>query len=125
MSRYTILVLLNTPLIIAGLLNAIVSYKLRHTSRRRLTFSLAFWATVFIGLVGAQSIYEFLFSKNLTQTEPLSLFDVMQITGIIVTLFIANRAYGKVDLLEHRVQELHQELSIRLSEDSAEHEGKK
>jgi hypothetical protein len=122
-SRYLILVILNTPLVIAGIINAVVSYKLKHTSRRRFMLRLTLWLAIFIGLLFVEPIYSFLFSNNLTHTEPLSLFDVMQITGIIFTLFIANKAYGKVDLLERRIQDLHQELSIQLSKDRDERYG--
>lgn len=117
MSRYLILIILNTPLIIAGVLDAIVSYKLNRSSRRRLIFRFIVWFVIFVGLVFMHSIYNFLFSHQLTQTEPLSLFDVVQITGIIFVFFIANQAYARADHLERRVQDLHQELSIRISND--------
>lgn len=116
MSRYLILVILNTPLIVAAMTNTLVGYKLGRMSGRRFFIGLSFWSLILASLVFIKPIYSFLFSNHLTQTEPLSLFDVMQITGIVFTLFIANKAYGKVDLLERRVQDLHQELSIRLSE---------
>lgn len=116
MSRYLILIILNTPLIVAAVINTLVGYKLGRMSKRRFFIGLGFWLAIFACLVFAQSIYSFLFSNRLTRTEPLSLFDVIQVTGIIFTLFIANKAYGKADLLERRVQELHQELSIRLAE---------
>ena len=74
------------------------------------------WLTIFVGLAFTYQIYRFLFSNNLTQSEPLSLFDVMQITGVIVVLYMANRSRIKIENLERRVQDLHQELSIRLSE---------
>ena len=119
MSRYIILIILNTPLILVGILNLVVGYKLKHMSRRRFLLGLAFWLILLAGLVSVKPIYSFLFSNNLTQTEPLSLFDVIQITGITFTLLIANRAYGKVNLLERRVNDLHQELSIRLSKDNS------
>lgn len=125
MSRYLVLIILNTPLIIAGALNAIVSYKLNRSSKRRLIFRLTVWLVIFLGLVFMQSIYDFLFSHQLTQTEPLSLFDVMQITGIIFVFFIANQAYTRSDLLERRIQDLHQELSIRLSKDIKGRDGQK
>lgn len=115
MNRYFILIILNTPLIFAAILNATVAYKLKRTNKRRFILRVAFWLSIFAGLVFAQPIYVFLFSNNLTQTEPLSLFDVIQITGIIFSLFIANQAYAKVDHLEQRLQSLHQELSITLS----------
>lgn len=117
MSRYVILVLLNIPLILAGGINAVVSFKLGRTSKRRFIFRLGLWISILLGLIFAESIYGFLFTRNLTQTEPLSLFDVIEITGIILTFFVANQAYAKADLLERRVQDLHQELSIRLTED--------
>jgi hypothetical protein len=103
-------------LIIAGIVSAIAAYNLHHTTRKRLLFRIGFWLTVYAGLVFAEPLYGLLFSHNLTRTEPLSLFDVIQITGIIFTIFIANQAYIKADLLEQRVQDLHQELSIRLSD---------
>jgi hypothetical protein len=115
-SRYMILILLNTPLIFAGILSTVVSYKLKRINKRKFIFRTALWLGILGGLLFAETIYGFLFSHNLTQTEPLSLFDVIQITGIIFTLFIANRAFIKADALERRVQDLHQELSIRLAE---------
>lgn len=117
MSRYLLLVILNLPLLIAAMMNTIVGYKLGHMGRRRFIFGMIFWSLILAGLVFLKPIYDYLFTNNLTQTEPLSLFDVLQITGIIFTLFIAVRAYGKVNLLERKVQDLHQELSIRLAED--------
>lgn len=109
------MVILNTPLILAAILNAVVSYNLKHLSLRRLVLKIGFWITVFIGLLFAESIYNFLYTGGLTQTEPLSLFDVMQITGVIFVFFLVNRLYVKVDVLERRVHDLHQELSIRIS----------
>lgn len=61
-------------------------------------------------------MYEFLFSNNLTSTEPLSLFDVVLITAVIAMVFMSSRSRAKVETLERRVQDLHQELSIRLAE---------
>lgn len=118
MSRYLILVILNAPLLIAAATNTVVGYKLGRMSKRRMLVGVTFWLVLLMGLCLVQPIYEFLFSNQLTETEPLSLFDVLQITGIIFTLFIANRAYGKVDRLERRVQDLHQELSIKLADDT-------
>lgn len=116
MSRYLLLVLLNAPLIILGITNAVVAYKLDRTSRRRFVFRLVLWLGILAGLIFAEPIYNYLFSKGLTQTEPLSLFDVIQITAIILVLFLANLANSRVATLEKQVRDLHQELSIRLSE---------
>lgn len=116
MSRYLILLLLNTPFIIAGMINALVSYKMKKMSRRRFLFQVSVGVIVFVGLASAKPIYEFLFSRNLTQTEPLSLFDVILVTGIVALFFLAQRTRTKLENLERRVQDLHQELSIQLSD---------
>jgi len=88
---------------------------MKHLSFRRFIFKSAFWIVVFFGLLLAENLYDFLYKEGLTQTEPLSLFDVIQITGVIYVFYLVNRLYVKVDLLERRVQDLHQELSIRVS----------
>lgn len=115
MSRYLLLFLLNLPFILAALLSATTQYKLRRTSKQRFVAQLILWSVVLISLISAKPIYDWLFTNNLTQTEPLSLFDVVQITAIVIVYYIANRTRAKVETLERRVQDLHQELSIRLS----------
>lgn len=115
MSRYWLLLLLNVPFIFMGLLGAITSFKLSKISKRRLIAQTIIWLLLFVGLILAEPIYNWLFSNNLTQTEPLSLFDVVQITAIVVVFYIANRTRTKLEATENRLQELHRELSIRLS----------
>jgi hypothetical protein len=116
MSRYLLLFLLNLPFILAGLLSTITQYKLQRISRLRAIIQTLMWLTILVGLSLAHSLYEWLFAHNLTATEPLSLFDVVQITAIVFIFYIAHRTRSHVDTLEHRLQDLHQELSIKLSE---------
>lgn len=115
MSRYLLLLLLNTPFIIAGILTAITRYKLGHSSRRRLVVQIAFWVILFTGLASAGFVYEKLFAYGFTQTESLSLFDVVQITLIVILIYVANRMRQKLEAVDKRLKDLHQELSIKLS----------
>ncbi len=117
MSRYTLLFILNLPFVLAALLNIFINYKLGKSSKRSSVLRTFFWAIILLGLAFAQPLYDFLFSHKLTESEPLSLFDVVQITAIIIVFYVANRSRAKVENLEKRVQDLHQELSIRLSLD--------
>jgi hypothetical protein len=119
MSRYLLLFLLNLPFILAGMLSAITQYKLGHASRRRMIILICLWAIILTGLALAEPLYTWLFTNNLTVSEPLSLFDVIQITAIVIVFYMANRSIVKVAALEKRVQDLHQELSIQLSKDRA------
>lgn len=115
MSRYLLLFLLNLPFILMAILGAITQYKLRRSTRQKMIARISLWLVVAIGLALAQPLYDWLFSHKLTQTEPLSLFDVVQITAIVIVFYIANRTRAKVEVLEKRIQDLHQELSIKLS----------
>lgn len=101
---------------IAGVVNATVSFKLKNISKRKFIFRTTFWIIIFVGILFAESIYQYLFSNNLTQTEPLSLFDVIQITAIVFILFILGRANSRINALEKKVKDFHQELSIKMSE---------
>ncbi len=117
MSRYLILIILNTPIVIAGLLNALVDYKTKKYSRKKFIIQVVIWLIIFVSIALTKFIYDQLFSNHLTSTEPLSLFDVIEITGIILVLFMANRSRIKLETIEKRFNNLHQILSIRLSED--------
>lgn len=115
MSRYLLLVLLNLPLIIAGFVSVVTRYKLRKYSVWRMIAYLAFWTFVLLGLVFTKSIYDWLFDRSLTDTEPLSLFDVVQITAIISLLYLVSRTVGRLNETEKKLADLHKELSLRLS----------
>lgn len=120
MSRYLILLILNLPLILTAIFGAFVSYKLRRLSLRRFLSILLFWLVILIGLAASESIYEWLFSRDLTRTEPLSLFDVVQITMIIGLLYVVGRSRVRLDALEDKVGRMNSEVSIELSGKSRE-----
>lgn len=116
MSRYLILFLLNLPFILLAIISAITRYKLNRSTKKRLIIQIIIWLLILIGLASAEAIYSWLFQHKLTQTEPLSLFDVIQITAIVIVFYIANRSRTRLETLEKRLQDLHQELSIKLSD---------
>jgi hypothetical protein len=98
------------------MMSALVGYKTKKLSRKKLAAQTLLWLVILLGLILAKPLYEFLFSNKLTDTEPLSLFDVIQITAIIFLMYSAYRARLKVENLNRKLQDLHQELSILLSE---------
>lgn len=118
MSRYLLLFLLNLPLTLAGLLSVITRYKLKKISKKRYIFQSILWFLIALGLGLIYPIYNFLYSHELTNTEPLSLFDVIQITAIILLFYLSSRTRQKLDNAEKRLNDLHQELSIKLSKKS-------
>lgn len=116
MSRYTLLFLLNLPFILLAIVATITRYKLKHASKRRTIVQLAIWFIILLSLTLARPLYEWLRASGYTDTDSLSLFDVVQITAIVIVFYIASRLRAKVDVLEQRLSSLHREISIRLSD---------
>lgn len=115
MSRYLILLIINLPFILIAIVSAVTQYKLKHFTRRRMWAQILTWAAILVALIVAQPLYNWLLFNNWTDTESLSLFDVIQITAIVALIYIATRLRAKTDALEQRLASLHRETSIILS----------
>ena len=113
--RYLILVLLNVPIILAALINIITQYKLRKVSVTRFRHQLIIWMVIMVVLIGSFPLYNISIGHPPPDSSELSLFDILQTTAIILLFYIANNQRQRIDQNERRLRDLHQELSIRLS----------
>jgi hypothetical protein len=118
MDKYTLLIILNLPFVVFGYIRALAMYKMGSLQRLGLITRLGFWTVILLGLIFAQNLYNFLIGHNLTDTTPLSLADVMLVTGLLLTLSLCIRLYAKVDLMEKRLSDLHEKLSISQSKNN-------
>lgn len=115
MDKYTLLLILNLPFVIFGYLKAFMMYQEGILRRGGLILRIVFWTIIILGFVFAQKIYNYLSDNNLTDSPPLSLADVILVTGVVFCLFLTIRMYSKIDKLEKKISDLHEELSIRES----------
>ena len=115
MSRYVLLLLVNLPFVILAITSIITRYKMKRITKRRASIQLLMWLVLLFGLAIAEPAYHWLFAHDLTATDSLSLFDVVQITAIVFLLYTVNGLSSRIDQTEKRLNDLHQELSIRLS----------
>lgn len=115
MDKYTLLILLNLPLVILAVLDATLRYKLGKTTRQRTLLLYGFWTIIILGLFLAEHAYRALLDSGLTDSESLSVFDVIQITAIVLLLYMFLKLYSKLSDIEQRTQKLHRTLSINLS----------
>lgn len=113
--RYLILALLNVPIILAALINIITQYKLRKVSVTRFRHQLIIWMIIMVVLIGSFPLYNISIGHPPLDSSELSLFDILQTTAIILLFYIANNQRQRIDQNERRLRDLHQELSIRLS----------
>jgi len=113
--RYLILVLLNLPIIILGLVNIITQYKLKKIERKRFRFQILLWMVILVVLIGSFPLYNYTIGKPLLDSTELSLFDIAETTAIIYLIYIINDHRRKLERSERTIRDLHQEISIRLS----------
>ena len=114
--RYLALVLLNLPIILAALVNIVTQYKLKKVSAGRFRHQLILWIVIMVVLIGSFPLYNMTNGKAAFDSEELSLFDIVQTTAIIFLFHIVNNQRQRNDQIERRLRELHQELSIKLSD---------
>ena len=117
--RYLFLILLNVPIILLALVNIITQYKLGKVSRNRFRNQLVIWLMALIIIIGSFPIYNLLIGRAPLDSHELSLFDIVEITVIVLLIYAVNNQRQRADLTEKRLRNLHQELSIRLSEDES------
>jgi uncharacterized membrane protein YciS (DUF1049 family) len=115
MSKYTLLIISTTPIIIMGMMSIIIAYKLKRIGKRKLVGRFGLWLLAFWGIIFLQPIYNYLIQQGLTDSDPLSLFDVVLITAILLLLLFTTKAHGKISHLEDRLNRLHRQLSINES----------
>ena len=70
-----------------------------------------------VGLIGSFPIYNLLVGRPAFDSHELSLFDIVEVTAIVFLFYILNNQRQRIDQNEKRLRDLHQELSIRLSDD--------
>lgn len=115
MDKYTLLLILNIPFIFFGFIKAFTLHHDNKINRTALFTRIIFWTVILLGLIFNKEIYNYLANRNLTDTTPLSLADVVLVTGVLLCLTISINLYSKVENLEKRLSDIHEEISISQS----------
>lgn len=115
--RFLILLALNVPIISIALLNLVTRYKLRKVSKRRFNVQMLLWAILLVVLICSFPLYNLLSGRPLLDAQELSVFDIVQTTAIIFLIYVVNTMRQRIEWSERTIRDLHQEVSIKLSED--------
>ena len=113
--RYILLVLLNLPIILLALTNIVTQYKMDRITKRRFRRQLVTWLIILVALIGSFPIYNYILGEPIFDSSKLSLLDVVQTTAIVYLFYIANDLRRRIAQNEKTIRDLHQEISIRLS----------
>lgn len=113
MSKFVLLILINLPLLLVGVISAITDYKAsRSISKRKCVALVILWISIGIGLVFTEQIYNALIRSNLTDSPPMSLFDIALLTTIVFCLLLIVKLNEKFTLLNQKFSRLHERLAI-------------
>lgn len=113
--RYIILVILNLPVVAIAFVSLLTKYKMSHISKARFRGQVILWVVILFIVVGSFPIYNLLSGNDPLDSGDLSLFDIAQTTTIVLLIYIVNNQRQKIDRLDKRLRDLHQEISIQLS----------
>ena len=114
--RYFLLVLLNLPIILVAFTNIITQYKTGKISSSRFRHQAILWSAVLFILICSFPIYNYLNGNPITSSGDLSLLDILVVTTVIYLIYIVNNQRRKIEQNEKTLRDLHQELSIKLSD---------
>lgn len=101
-----------------AIINTVVNYKLNHAiSKQRFIRQLALWSIIILVICGSFPVYNLLNGYPLFRSDGFSLFDIAQTAIIVYLIYIVNGQRRRIDNLDKNIRKLHQELSIKLSEE--------
>lgn len=113
MSKYLLLMLINTPLVLTGVIRSITRYKTPpKISKSKCITEVVFWLGVGVALLFAEPLYNTLLSHNLTDSAPMSLFDVAMLTLILFCVLLIVETNEDLTSLKRTVARLHEKLAI-------------
>lgn len=114
--RYSILVILNLPVILLALVNLVTRHKVGKINKTKFRKQILLWLVTMIVLVGSFPVYNLLSGHPLLDSHELSAFDIVQTTAIIALVYIVNNQRQKSEQTERYLRDFHQELSIKMSQ---------
>ncbi|MGY1708168.1 hypothetical protein ACI8AC_01510 [Geodermatophilus sp. SYSU D00758] len=112
MSKYVLMIVINAPLILIAVLMAVTSYKTRRSTRRRCRILVTFWLSVGVGMLFIEPAYDSLVRANLTDSPPMSLFDIVLLTAIIFLVLLLVQLYERLTTLNRKVSRMHEGIAI-------------
>lgn len=114
MSKYVLLVLINLPIVLIGITRAITRYKTKpaRISRNKCVLEVVFWLSIGIALSSVEPIYNTLIQHNLTNSPPMSLFDIVLLTLFVFCLLLIVEANEEITALKRVASRMHEKLTI-------------
>jgi len=111
-SKYALLVIINIPILLVGIIGAITNYKTSRISKQRCVTQVTLWLLVGIAFVFVEPVYNSLVRHHLTESAPMSIFDMMLLTGIVFCLLLVKHANERIMEINKKLARLHENQAI-------------
>jgi hypothetical protein len=112
-TKYNILIILCLPILILFLIRIYDGYKRNKISFRGLIILLLFLIILSFGILFNKQFFNYFETTRLTDSTPLSLYDVIQIVAIIALIYQAFRQTYKIENLQNKLSRLNQEIALK------------
>lgn len=111
-SKYAILVIINLPILAVGIIGALTNYKTSRISRQRCIAQIIGWLLLGVAFVFVEPVYNSLVRHHLTESGPMSIFDLVLLTGLAFCLLLIKQANERIMLLNKKLARLHENQAI-------------
>jgi len=111
-SKYALLVIINIPILLIGIIGAITNYKTSRISRQRCITQVTFWLLIGVLFVFIEPIYNSLIRHHLTESAPMSIFDMVLLTSIVFCLLLVKQANERIMTINRKLARLHENQAI-------------
>jgi hypothetical protein len=115
-NKYAVLIIVSLPLLLIAIVGSITNYKTNRITKRRCIIDVVFWLLIGILLIFIEPIYNTLIRHNLTNSAPMSIFDVILLTIILLCMILIKQINVKLSQLNKKVSRMHE--NIVLAEES-------
>lgn len=115
-SRFAILVIINLPLIVIAVIGTLTSYKTGRISKKRCRLELLFWVVLGGGLIITEPLYNLLLASHLTDSDPMSIFDMVLLTLLVLSALWIKSMHAKAADLQRKFSLMHEHLAIKEAE---------
>lgn len=88
------------------------NYKRKRISLRASILLGLFWMILLTGVLFNKLIFELILRSKLSDSTPLSLYDMIQIVAIIFLIYVAFRQSFKIEDLREKITKINEEIAL-------------
>lgn len=111
-TKYNLLIILSSPILMLFILRIYDNYKRKRISLRASILLGLFWMILLIGVLFNKYIFEIILRSKLSDSTPLSLYDMIQIVAIIFLIYVAFRQSFKIEDLREKITKINEEIAL-------------